>query len=521
MPSVPDVLTGLLDANAARDPEGAALTDGRAHLDWSAYRNRAAALAGALRAVGVRPGDRVGIHLPKSVDSFVAAHAIVRLGAVMVPVDWFAPADYIAGVIGDADVAAIISSAGEERLAELLGAGSPPAVVAPDAAGPPAAPADVDPSSPAYIVYTSGSTGKPKGIVHTHASAVAYASRAVDTYELTASDRLANIAPLHFDQSTFELWAGPLAGAAVVVVPDGVLRFPASLSDLVARERATVWYSVPYAITQLVTRGAPDDRDLTALRWVLFGGESFPPAALVAAQRALPHARFSNVYGPAEVNQCTFHHLDAPADSAEADAAIPIGRPWANTEVLLVDADDRALEGACEGELLVRTDTMMDSYWRRPELTTASMVVRTDTGSTGRWYRTGDLVRRLDDDTLVFLGRSDHQVKLRGHRIELEAVESVVTEVPGVDACAVLVERGDEDRLVALITPAPDDAARSSMLELLQQRLPRYSVPAEIVGVDSLPRTGVGKVDRAAASVLLADLRSKSEQTVASPDLLG
>ena len=145
----------------------------------------------------------------------------------------------------------------------------------------------------------------------------AYASRAVDTYGLTASDRLANIAPLHFDQSTFELWAGPLAGAAVVVVPDGVLRFPASLSDLVARERATVWYSVPYAITQLVTRGAPHDRDLTALRWVLFGGESFPPAALVAAQRALPHARFSNVYGPAEVNQCTFHHLDRPPTSPE------------------------------------------------------------------------------------------------------------------------------------------------------------------------------------------------------------
>jgi amino acid adenylation domain-containing protein len=522
MPSVPHVLSGLLDANAARDPDGDALTDGRAHLDWAAYRDRAAVLAGALREMGVRPGDRVAIHLPKSVDSFVAAHAIVRLGAVMVPVDFFAPPDYIADVIGDADVTAIISSAGEERLSELLGASSsPPVVLAPDAAGPPAPPAAIDPSSPAYIVYTSGSTGKPKGIVHTHASALAYASRAVDTYGLTAADRLANIAPLHFDQSTFELWAGPLAGAAVVVAPDGVLRFPASLSDLVARERATVWYSVPYAITQLVTRGAPDDRDLTALRWVLFGGESFPPAALAAAQRALPHARFSNVYGPAEVNQCTFHHLDPPADSTEADAAIPIGRPWANTEVLLVDADDRALDGACEGELLVRTDTMMDSYWRRPELTSASIVVRPDTTMTDRWYRTGDLVRRLDDGTLVFLGRSDHQVKVRGHRIELEAVESVVTEVSGVDACAVLVERGDEDRLVALITPAPDDEARSVMSAMLQRRLPRYSVPAELVGVDSLPRTDVGKVDRAAAALLLADLRRTSEPTVASPESLG
>ena len=240
MSSPPEVLTGLLDANAARDPGGAALTDGRTQLDWSEYQGRAASLGGALAGAGVRPGDRVAIHLPKSVDSFVAAHAIVRLGAVMVPIDWFAPPDYVADVILDADVAAIVSAADQQRIDEILGSAAGPPVLAADAFAPPAGPADVDPSGPAYIVYTSGSTGTPKGIVHTHASALAYARRAVDTYELTSTDRLANIAPLHFDQSTFELWAGPLAGAAVVVVPDGVLRFPASLSDLVARERATV-----------------------------------------------------------------------------------------------------------------------------------------------------------------------------------------------------------------------------------------------------------------------------------------
>jgi amino acid adenylation domain-containing protein len=516
--SPPNVLTGLLDAQAERDPDGDALTDGRTTLTWSEYRDRAGSLGGALAAVGVQPGDRVAIHLPKSVDSFVAAHAIVRIGAVMVPIDWFAPPDYVAEVIADADVAAIVSAADRERLTGMLGASSPARVIAPDAVGPTAPPAVVDPSNPAYIVYTSGSTGKPKGIVHTHASALAYATRAVATYELTAADRLANIAPLHFDQSTFELWAGPLAGAAVVVVPDGVLRFPASLSDLVARERATVWYSVPFAIIQLVTRGAPGDRDLTALRWVLFGGESFPPAALAAAQRALPHARFSNVYGPAEVNQCTYHHLDEPVGGASQDgldAAIPIGRPWADTDVLLVDDDDRALDGACEGELLVSTDTMMQGYWRRPELTAGSIVTRSETGPSRRWYRTGDLVRRLDDGTLVFVGRSDHQVKLRGHRIELEAVEATINESPGVDACAVVVERGEEDRLVAVVAPDPDDDSRAALLALLHRRLPRYSIPAEIVGVESLPRTGVGKVDRAAASAMLASRRADDEQTIA------
>ncbi len=524
MSTLPEVLTGLLDDNASRNPTGGALTDGRVHLDWTEYRNRVAVLAGALRDQGVREGDRVAIHLPKSVDSFVAAHAIVRLGAVMVPADWFAPPDYLAEVIRDADVAAIVSSAGEQAVSDIVGAEARLVVLAPDAAGSPAPPAAVDPSSPAYIVYTSGSTGKPKGIVHTHASALAYAAKAVATYELTATDRLANIAPLHFDQSTFELWAAPLAGAGVIVVPDGVLRFPASLSDLVARERATVWYSVPFAISQFVTRGALEDRDLTALRWVLFGGESFSPTALAAARQALPHARFSNVYGPAEVNQCTFHHLDPAIDEPVADepvdAVIPIGRPWADTEILLVDGD-QVLEGPCEGELIVSTDTMMEGYWRRPGLTAASIRVRPESGTARRWYHTGDLVRRLDDGTLVFLGRSDHQVKVRGHRIELEAIESVVTELPGVDACAVLVERADEDRLVALVAPAPDDADRASMFALLRRRLPRYSVPAEIVGVDSLPRTGVGKVDRAAAATVLAGVRSIGDHVVASSEPLG
>ncbi len=512
---MPELLTGLLDANAARDPDGDAATDGTDRVSWTAYRDRAAALGGALLAAGVERGDRVAVHLPKSVDSFVAAHAVVRIGAVMVPVDWFAPPDYVGAVIGDAHVAAVISSAGVQRVHEIAGAAEL-AVLAPDAAGTPASPAEVDPADPAYIVYTSGSTGTPKGIVHTHASALAYAHRAVDTYDLGPSDRLANIAPLHFDQSTFELWAAPLAGAAVVIVPDGVLRFPASVSELIGREHATVWYSVPYAIEQLVTRGAPGDRDLSSLRWVLFGGESFPPAALAAAQQALPHARFSNVYGPAEVNQCTFHHVDT-ATPVGTEAVVPIGRAWADTELLLVDDADRVLDGVAEGELLVSSDTMMAGYWGRPELTAAAIVTRPATGDR-RWYRTGDLVRREANGTYVFVGRSDHQVKVRGHRIELEAVESVINELAGVVACAVLVERGEEDRLVALVTPPPPATDRSAITKALRHRLPRYSLPAEIIGVVSVPRTGVGKIDRVAAAALLAE--NRAAPAIASPELL-
>lgn len=513
----PQVIGDLLEAQARLRGDDEALTDGTARLTWREYRDGAERLASALAARDVGPGDRVGVHLPKSADSFVAVHAIVRLGAVVVPVDWFAPERYVAEVLSDAGAEVVVSTARGSRLETLRGTAGVRDVVDPSSdadRGATAPVVGVGPSDPAYIVYTSGSTGRPKGIVHTHASALAYARRAAETYGLTADDRLANIAPLHFDQSTFELYAAPLVGAAVLVVPDGVLRFPASLSELVARERITVWYSVPFAISQLTSRGALDDRDLGALRWVLFGGEPFPPAALAEAMRRLPGVRFSNVYGPAEVNQCTHHHLDAPPTG---DEPVPIGRPWADTEILVVDGSDRVVVPGETGELLVSTDTMMSGYWGRPDLTAASTTVRADAGEPRRWYRTGDLVCERDDGLLVFIGRVDHQVKVRGHRIELEAVEGVIGEEPGVDACAVLVERGAEDRLVALVAPSPSPSVRQSLAARMSDRLPRYAIPTEVVGVASLPRSGVGKVDRVAARAELDRRRDASEPDADAP----
>ncbi len=498
------VLNELLDLQATQRPATEALTDGSARLTWGEYRDRAATLAGALRDAGVERGDRVGLHMPKSADSFVAVHAVLRLGAIVVPIDWFAPAAHVRSVIADADIAAVVSAAKPAVLDDLLGDDADrPAVVAPTASGPAVERVDVSPADDAYIVYTSGSTGRPKGIVHTNASALAYAVAAVETYELTAADRLANVAALHFDQSTFELYAAPLAGASVLVLSDVVMRFPASTAELIEQERVTVWYSVPYAITQLTERGAVEHRDLTSMRWVLYGGESFPPGSLASSMRSLPTARFSNVYGPAEVNQCTFHHIDEPPLT---DEPIPIGAAWTAAELLLVDETDLPTDD--EGHLLVSSPTMMDRYWGRDDLTGAAIVTLPGADATNRrWYRTGDKVQRLVDGTFVFLGRFDHQVKVRGHRIELEAVESVVVEHPAVTDCAVMVERGtdgSDDQLVAAISPSVDDASIKQILKHLRARLPRYAVPASVISLPAIARTGNGKIDRPAVAAAAA-----------------
>jgi amino acid adenylation domain-containing protein len=309
---------------------------------------------------------------------------------------------------------------------------------------PPQPPVPVDPDDPAYIIYTSGSTGRPKGIVHTHRSALAYAVAAAAGYELSSDDRMVNIAPLHFDQSTFELYASAIVGAAVIVVPDPVMRFPASVAALVEAERATVWYSVPHLLMQMVARGALAERDLSSLRWILFGGEVFPPGQLAELMALIPSARVSNVYGPAEVNQCTRHDLDAPPTG---DEPVPIGRAWDAARCGSSRSTARSIRAARPvppgepGVLLVATDTMMAGYWGRDDLTAASTVV--DDGV--RWYVTGDLVVENPSGDLVFLGRVDNQVKIRGHRVELEAIDAVLADVDGVTAATVVVDRSADD----------------------------------------------------------------------------
>ena len=524
------------------DGSSDALDDGTSSVTWSEYVDRVARLAGVLVGIDVAPGDRVGIRLSKSVESFIAVHAVLRAGAVVVPVDPLAPPGHGAAVLTDAGATVLIADGRARILDDLIAASPIGSLILPSTdrskapnpsddldvivgadidATPPAELVDLAVDDPAYIIYTSGSTGRPKGIVHSHRSALAYATRAARAYELLATDRLANIAPLHFDQSTFELYAAPLVGATVVVVPEPVLRFPASVSQLIDDQRITVWYSVPYLLGQLSDRGVLDERDLSSLRWVLFGGESFPPGELARLMRQMPGARFSNVYGPAEVNQCMLFNLSGPPDG---DEPVPIGRAWSGAELRLAppdDLDDRSgppsgkpvgeVSRGEPGVLLVRSDTMMSGYWNRPDLTAGSMIVDPSSdGGSPPWYITGDLVTERTDGNLVFLGRRDNQIKLRGHRIELEALDAVLRDLEGVAEATVVVERSDtsEDRLVGIVVldPTaidPDAAVLDAVATQMRRQVPRYAVPDDLISVPSLPRTSSGKVDRGASSALL------------------
>ncbi len=510
------LLSGLVASSAEAEADSVAATFDESSLTWQELERRVGQLAAVLAGSRVERGDRVGIHLHKSMESLVAVHGILRAGAAYVPIDPMAPADTVAAIVADCGISTIVTHElrrpGVERLvtstelSTIIGLDQPVA----GAGGPvPVSWAEVDQVEPippvpvlgedlAYVMYTSGSTGTPKGIMHTHRSGLAYAAMSAELYGLGPSDRMANFSPLHFDMSTFEILAGVAAAARIVLVPEPYLRLPASLTTFLADQGCTTLYTVPSLFQQMLTRGGLAERDLSAVRWVLPAGEVFPPEPLQTLLDLLPHARFSNVYGPAEVNQITYHHFSAGRDRPTGEEPLPIGYPCPDVELRIVDDDDRPTEDGQHGELLARTATMMAGYWNRPDLDRRGFLDETGPGGLRRrWYRTGDIVSRQGDGPIRYYGRRDNQVKIRGNRVELEMVEAAVGSLDSVEQAVVGVRTrpgGDDDLVVKYVATGPVESDR--WRQALAGRLPTYAVPTAFEEVDGFPLTPSGKIDR-------------------------
>jgi acyl-coenzyme A synthetase/AMP-(fatty) acid ligase len=271
---------------------------------------------------------------------------------------------------------------------------------------------------------------------------------------------------------------------------------PASLSALLEAERVTVWYSVPTALVQLSLRGELASRDLRALRWVLFAGETFPGKHLHRVLAQLPGTRFSHVYGSTEVNVCTYHHLP---DAGPPAGPLPIGRACANTRTLIVDEALQPVGAGEPGELLVRGSTVMSGYWGDPERNAQALVRRRGAGGLDEiYFRTGDRVRALEDGTLAFVARGDRQVKVRGYRVELEEVETALLSLPEVEEAAVLTVpdgEGSASIRAAVVASGTPGATPRDIVAGVRRILPPHAVPAAVSVLPALPRTPTGKVD--------------------------
>jgi amino acid adenylation domain-containing protein len=512
-----DLLHRLLEGSAAAVPEVEAVVDADRSITYADLNDRANRLANVLVDVGVVPGDRVALHLDKSIEAVVAIYAALKAGAVYVPLDPGAPPARLAKIVGDAEPAAVLSAETKaSSWPEVLGDTHVRAVVCLDAEPAerlPAAGVTVGPSAMtaapatnpdasrisldlAYVLYTSGSTGVPKGVKLTHRNGLAFVEWAVRQFGVGRDDRLSSHAPLHFDLSIFDLFAAAAAGAPVVLVPPRASVFPREVGRFIADQRITVWYSVPSVLAMLGRRGGLRDHPLPALRTVLFAGEVFPTKDLRQLMAQLPHVRFANLYGPTETNVCTWYDVApiAPDDTAP----IPVGQAIDDVEVLVVTDDGRRGGVGEPGELYVRGPTVMQGYWRDQARTEQSLVPHPFEPELGdRLYRTGDVVELRDDGRLRFIGRRDAQVKVRGHRIELGDVEAAVHAHPQVVECAVVAVPDEEltNRLKAFVVTS-DDLSPGDLLDFCAAVVPRYMLPDVVEFVASLPKTSTGKVDR-------------------------
>ena len=354
-------------------------------------------------------------------------------------------------------------------------------------------------SDAAYILFTSGSTGNPKGVMISHLNALTFVNAVYEFFQIEKEDRLSNICPLHFDMSVFDIYVALKAGASIVIIPETSAIFPVRLAEIIAKNKISVWNSVPSALSLLANLANLDLYDLSSLRLVLFAGELFPLKYLRRLQEAIPGARFCNMYGQTEANSSTYYWVDRlPSDGK---GVLPIGRPFPNFEVFALDeAGNLVDKPAQEGELYVRASSVALGYWGEIEKTAKSFVrnpLRPDIDE--RVYRTGDLVRLDSDGNYVFLGRKDLMIKSRGYRIEIGEIETVLCNHPEIKN-AVVIPIPDEligNRLSVIIEPStPGKITKDDIVKYCSAQLPKYMIPEMIEFRDSLPTTSSGKVDR-------------------------
>ncbi|MDP9795023.1 amino acid adenylation domain-containing protein/non-ribosomal peptide synthase protein (TIGR01720 family) [Catenuloplanes nepalensis] len=464
------VVDRLIEAARTHPYAIALLPDGGAPVTYAELNRSAAALARTLRNRGVAPGDVVGVRIPRGPELVTALWGVLRAGAAYLPIDPDHPDERAELLRTDAG-ARLVLSADDVR---AWSAG--PAADLP----PPA------PDLPAYVIYTSGSTGRPKGVRVPHRALTNRLEWMQAEFRLGDADAVLQKTPATFDVSVWEFFWPALAAAPLVIAKPGGHRDPGYLAALIRRARVTVAHFVPSMLREFVA--TPATGSCASLRLLVTSGEALPADLAAATRRLLPHAALHNLYGPTEAT------VDVTAWHVTQDD-VPIGRPIWNTRAHVLDRWLRPVPDGVPGELYLAGVQLADGYLGRAALTAERFVA--DPHDHGRrLYRTGDLARWRPDGALDFLGRTDHQVKVRGLRIEPGEVEAALTALPEV-AAAVVVAHGD--RLAGYVTPAPGHRPEPGALRAaLAGTLPEYLIPSIFVVLAEFPLTTSGKVDRRA-----------------------
>lgn len=493
--SIPERLHGWVQ----RRPDGLAVAAGDRRLTYSELWRDATCIAASLASAGVSAGDRVGICTRRSTESVTAMLAALLLGAVYVPIDPDYPNDRVSFIVRDAGLSVVLTDS--DRLDDQLGlilvnigdatVGSSTlpheAVVLPG------------PGDLAYVIYTSGSTGTPKGVQVTHANVAALTQAAEGIFALSCNDRWSVLHSFAFDYAVWEIWGALLTGAAAIIADRSTVRSPDDLLRFLRESGITILSETPSGSTLLAQARGFATADLS-LRLVVFGGEALTTAILRPwHERAGADAtQLVNMYGITETTvHCTWNVLNRGAQPS----TIGIGRPLPGWEVHVLDKRRRPSPVGDVGELWIGGNGVSAGYLGRPDLTAERFQLVTLGSRDVLLYRSGDLARRLTEHDVEYLGRTDDQLEIGGHRIEPGEVVHSIEEHEGVSLAAVVprVVAGAVIGLSAFFTGRAEEA---SVRDHVRTRLPAYMVPLTFRRLDSIPRTANGKTDFRALEAL-------------------
>jgi surfactin family lipopeptide synthetase A len=491
----------LIEARVAAHPQATAVVCAGESLTYAELNARANQLAHRLRAEGVGPGSIVALMVERSFAMIVGILGIVKAGGAYLPLPPDHPAERIRYMLDDAAVRVLLIHSRTAQRFEFSGLtidlDTPPQ-------GDTANPVLLNkPQDLVYVIYTSGSTGKPKGVMIEHRALVNRLQWMQSAYPIGPGDVILQKTPYSFDVSVWELFWWALEGAALAFLVPGGERNPLAIVEAVRRHRVSVMHFVPSMLNvfleYLDAKGASTAASLASVKRVFASGEALTPSH-VRKFNALLEARLVNLYGPTEAT-VDVTYFDCPR-GRDVDI-VPIGQAIDNIRLYVIRDGCEAPVGET-GELCIAGVGLARGYLNNPMLT-AQKFVDNPVNPGERIYRTGDVARWLPDGNIEYLGREDHQVKIRGLRVELGEIESTVREYPGVVDCAAAVQKHSESVLVLVAyVVSRADLDVDDLKRCLRRRLPDYMVPHRFERIAEMPLTSSGKADRKALLARIA-----------------
>ena len=466
------------------------IADTQGHcLSYSDFKTLSQVYVSTLANLAIGQGDRVVLLTEKSVHSLALLFAVLKSGAVYVPISTSNSAERIHTMLADISPSLIcteINAPYEFAYTEQgLDIDLPFTFYKSRVQG------AVKKCSPdtAAILYTSGSSGYPKGVVLSHNAMLVFAEWALATIPMNDTSRVASIAGYHFDLSVFDIYTTMMAGASLYLYDDKTIRNPLLLAQLLSQDKISHLYATPTLLQTLVQFGKMQKHDWSALTTVLFAGEVYPIVAFRLLKELLPKARFYNLYGPTETNVCTYYEV-----ATLFPQRFPIGQICPYAKYMILDEKGNIINDDSEGELVVAGESLFTGYWNDEEKTARAFYTDKD-GL--RYYHTGDIVYRDAMELLYYKGRRDRMFKRRGYRIEPAEVERLLTLNTALVQVAVWAAKADDGsaKMYAAVVSSDKTIDEMQMKAWCKQNMPDWMLPDKFIFMVKMPLTASGKID--------------------------